>query len=63
MVKGGARVRREDLKAMRAYVEEHRPRCAIVVCNEDEPRRTEDGIQVLPWRRFLERLWGDEIVV
>ena len=62
-VKGGARVRREDLKAMRAYVEEHRPRCAIVVCNEDEPRRTEDGIEVLPWRRFLERLWGDEIVV
>ena len=38
-VKGSARVRREDLTAMRAYVEEHRPRRAIVVCNEEEPRR------------------------
>ena len=61
-VKGSARVRREDLTAMRAYVEEHRPRRAIVVCNEEEPRRAGDGIQVLPWRRFLEQLWGDEVV-
>ena len=61
-VKGGARVRREDLKAMRAYVGEHRPRHAIVVCNEDAPRHAGDGIRVLPWPRFLEQLWADEIV-
>ena len=61
-VKGGARVRREDLKAMRAYVEEHRPRHAIVVCNEEVPRQAGDGIRVLPWQRFLEQLWANEIV-
>ena len=61
-VEGSARVRREDLTAMRAYVEEHRPRRAIVVCNEEEPRRTGDGSQVLPWRWFPEQLWGDEVV-
>ena len=61
-VKGGARVRREDLKAMRAYVGEHRPRHAIVVCNEDAPGHAGDGIRVLPWPRFLEQLWADEIV-
>ena len=61
-VKGGSRVRQEDLKAMRAYVGEHRPRQPIVVCNEDVPRHTGDGIRVLPWQRFLEQLWADEIV-
>ena len=60
-VKGG-RVRAEDLKPLRAYAEEHRPRHAIVVCNEESPRRTSDGIWVLPWSVFLERLWAGEYV-
>ena len=61
-VKGGASLRPGDLGAMRAYAEEHRPRHAIVVCNETAPRRTGDGIWILPWERFLERLWTDAIV-
>ncbi len=61
-VKGGARVRTEDLRPLRAYVEEHRPRHAVVVCNEDAPRRTADGIWILPWSVFLERLWAGEYV-
>ena len=61
-VKGGDRVRPGDLRAMRAYVEEHRPRHAIVVCNENAARRTGDGVWVLPWKQFLERLWMDEII-
>ena len=61
-VKGAATPRPADLKALRAYGEEHRPRHAILVCNETAPRRTSDGIWVLPWERFLERLWADEIV-
>ena len=59
-VKG--RLREGDLKGLRAYRDEHHPRRAIVVCNEDAPRRTADGIDVLPWQRFLERLWADEII-
>lgn len=61
-VKGGPRVRTEDLRPLRAYVEEHRPRHAVVVCNEDAPRRTADGIRILPWSAFLERLWAGEYV-
>ncbi|MCY3966273.1 MAG: DUF4143 domain-containing protein [Acidobacteria bacterium] len=61
-VKGASRVRRTDLKGLRAFVEEHGPRTAIVVCNEDSVRRTDDGIWILPWERFLERLWEDEVV-
>ena len=61
-VKGGGRLRPGDLRAMRAYVDEHRPRRAVVVCNETAPRRTSDGIWILPWEVFLERLWADEIV-
>ena len=61
-VKGGANVRPGELKAMRAYVDEHRPRHAIVVCNENAPRRTDDGIRILPWRQFLELLWTDAII-
>ena len=61
-VKGTSGVRGRELRGMRAFVDEHRPRRAIVVCNEDAPRRTEDGIWVLPWERFLERLWADEIL-
>ena len=61
-VKGGRRVDRRELAGLRAFVEEHRPRQAIVVCNERAPRRTDDGIRILPWERFLEELWGDEVV-
>lgn len=61
-VKGASRVRRAELRGLRAFVEEHRPRLAIVVCNEDAVRRTADGIWILPWERFLERLWEDEVV-
>ena len=47
-VKGGATVRPGALRGLRAYVEEHRPRRAVVVCNEAASRRTSDGIWVLP---------------
>jgi predicted AAA+ superfamily ATPase len=60
-VKGTDRVDRTELRGLRAFVEEQRPRKAIVVCNEPEPRRQE-GIDVLPWREFLRRLWGGAIL-
>ena len=61
-VKGASRVRQAELRGLRAFVQEHRPRLAIVVCNESAVRRTDEGIWILPWERFLERLWGDEVV-
>lgn len=61
-VKGAAVGDRRDLRGLRAYADEHRPRRAIVVCNAAAPMRTRDGIRILPWERFLERLWSDGIV-
>ncbi len=61
-VMGGADPGSRDLAPLRAYVEEHHPRHAIVVCTTSAPRRTQDGIRILPWERFLERLWADTII-
>ena len=61
-VKGSTRLRPSDLRSVRAYVDEHSPRQTIVVCNERDARRTNDGIWILPWERFLEQLWSDAIV-
>ena len=60
-VKGGTKLSPADLRGMRAYIDEHRPRRAVIVCNESAPRRTADGIWILPWERFLERLWQNAI--
>ena len=61
-VKGKTSVQTRDVRGLRAYAEEHRPRRAVVVCNESAPRRTGDGLWILPWREFLERLWSDAIL-
>ncbi len=33
----------------------------IVLCLEDRPRRTSDGIEIMPYRDFMLRLWSGEI--
>lgn len=59
--KGATRVHGPDLAGLRALAEENRPKRRIVVCTEREPRRVE-GIEILPWRHFLDRLWAGDIV-
>ena len=61
-VKGTDNVRSRDLKGLTAYMDEHRPRLAIVVCNETAPRQTATGIRLLPWQDFLARLWDKEVI-
>ena len=61
-VKGSSRIRPSDLRGVRAYADEHRPRHAIVVCNERNARLTNDGILILPCEQFFQRLWSDAIV-
>ena len=62
-VKGGARVHDGDLVGLRALKEEHRLRRAVVVCFERQPRTLSGGIEVLPWKQFLDQLWGGEFGV
>ena len=61
-VKGSARVHEGDLGGLRALRASQRVKHALVVSLEKEPRKLEDGLEVLPWRAFVERLWGDELV-
>ena len=60
-VKSTRRVRPADLRGLRAFCEEHRPRGAIVVSHDPAPRRAGD-IDVLPWKVFLDRLWGNDLI-
>lgn len=60
-VKGQQLVDNAELKSLAAFIEENRPKKAIIVSNEREGRRV-GPITILPWRTFLEELWAGEIV-
>ncbi len=60
-VKGSSRVERRDLRSLTTFADRHHPRKSIVVCNEPAPR-VADGIDILPWRHFTNRLWRGDII-
>jgi predicted AAA+ superfamily ATPase len=60
--KGTEQAHPKHLKGLQQFREEYSTRRSILVSLDDRPRKTEDGIEILPWRRFLEMLWADEIV-
>ena len=62
-VKATARVHDGHLGGLRAFREELRPKHALVVSLEREPRTLPGGIDVLPWEHFLERLWNGDLGV
>jgi predicted AAA+ superfamily ATPase len=49
----------QDLRGLKALKEEVRLRHAVVACMEQSPRRV-DGIEILPWQMFLDRLWSGD---
>lgn len=59
-VKGSARVHEGDLRGLTALAEDARVRNRIVVCLEPMPRKLE-GVEILPWKTFLERLHAGDI--
>lgn len=60
-VKGTNHVGAQETKGLRAFVEEYRPKKAMLVCQESRKRKLENGITILPWQDFLTSLWGGEI--
>lgn len=62
-VKAGSRVHDGDLRGLRALGGEHAVRRLVVVSLESEPRTVAGGIEVLPWRLFLDRLWAGDLGV
>jgi predicted AAA+ superfamily ATPase len=51
----------DHLKGLRAWREEHPKSRCLLVCRVTRQRRTDDGIEILPWREFLRRLWRNEV--
>jgi uncharacterized protein len=61
--KATPRVRSDDLNGLRQLAVDHpNVKQRLIVSLEPEARVAEGGIVVLPWRTFVERLWGDELV-
>lgn len=58
-IKASSRIGEHDLKGLRALREEGILKKYIVVCQEAVPRVV-DGIEILPWNIFLQKLWARE---
>lgn len=60
--KSSEEVKSRHLKGLCAFKEEFTVKKAIVVSQDPHPRKTENGILILPWKVFLKRLWENEII-
>jgi predicted AAA+ superfamily ATPase len=61
--KATAKVTSDHLKGLRHLVQDHpRLRLRVVACLDPKPRRTEDGILILPAADFCHRLWSGEFL-
>lgn len=58
-VKGKQRLRRDDFNGLIAMQEEKRMKMHIIVCLE-AMERVADGIHIVPWQKFLMKLWSGE---
>ena len=61
-VKATRRISKMDLKGLRALKEEGLLKEYILVCREEYPQLLDDGILVLPYQEFLERLWSGKLI-
>ena len=52
----------KHLKGLRALAEERIFKRFLLVCDVETERRTEDGIEIVPWATFLNRLWAGDCV-
>jgi predicted AAA+ superfamily ATPase len=52
------RVHAGDAAGLRALSEEMKLKRLWMVCTEPEPRRLGNGIDVVPWPLYLQRLWS-----
>ncbi len=60
--KAAKSIRERDLRGLRALAQEHEVGRSIIVSRESRPRRTSDGIDILPWRDFCGLLWAGELI-
>lgn len=61
-VKASERIHSGHAKSLRALLEEHSVKKAIIVSRERQPRNLDTSISVLPWQQFLDRLWAGSLI-
>jgi predicted AAA+ superfamily ATPase len=61
-VKGSQRVHTGHTRGLKALLEEHRVKRAILISLDKQPRKVDSHIEVLPWQVFLESLWSGELI-
>ncbi len=61
-VKSTRLINDSHLKGMRRFREEYTTRRSIVVSLDSAPRKTADGIEILPWKIFLKQLWDGKVM-
>lgn len=60
--KSARRISSHHLKGLRQLKKEHPDvKRLVVVCLEDKPRRTDDGIEIIPVNTFAQMLWQGEL--
>jgi predicted AAA+ superfamily ATPase len=59
-VKATRRVGPRDLRGLAVLGEERRFRTRLLV-SEDQTEAVRDGVRCLPWRTFVDELWGDAL--
>jgi len=60
-VKAAEIIHDKHMKGLKALREEGMSKRSIIVCREKSPRK-KDGIEIFPWKMFLEHLWDGRIV-
>jgi len=61
-VKASERVTERAMTGLRALAEEVPLARKFVVCHEQQPWRTDDGIEIVPVDTFLRMLWNDQVI-
>lgn len=62
-IKGSRRVHEGDLYPMRVLRDDMPAKRHLIISLEEEERMVERGIEILPWRIFLDRLWKGDLDV
>jgi uncharacterized protein len=60
-VKSSDRISEKHLRGLKAFMEEYEVEKAIMICTEPMTR-IHNGIHIMPWQVFLQKLWEGEII-
>jgi predicted AAA+ superfamily ATPase len=60
--KSSRTVRSNDLKGLRALADEHPGGSRLLVSRVETARKTEDGIEIMPWQAFCTELWNGGLI-